>query len=128
MRSIWPRKVASALMRAPLMAAAPSGVGAVALKKENRRLAHLFMICSNIKLTGRLESIELAICRIHERNQEDSSTHVPHHPRQRDRFRRLAQSRAHARATSGRAGGRDMGRARPNEGPDPTRPLGSAKP
>jgi hypothetical protein len=68
MRSIWLRKVASALMRA-LMLAAPSGVIAGGSQKENQRLAHLFMICSNIKLTAPLESIELARLRIHERNQ-----------------------------------------------------------
>src|SRR6478736_3208520 len=38
---------------------------------ENQRLAHLFMICSNIKLTAPEESIELARFWIHERNQRD---------------------------------------------------------
>jgi len=46
-------------MRAPLMLAAPSEVIAELLKNKNLRLAHLFMICSNIKLTAREESIEL---------------------------------------------------------------------
>ena len=36
---------------------------------ENQKLAHLFMVCSNIKLTGPQESIELGGHKIHERNQ-----------------------------------------------------------
>jgi hypothetical protein len=47
-------------MRAPLMLAAPSEVIAEVLKNKNLRLAHLFMICSNIKLTVAVELIELA--------------------------------------------------------------------
>jgi hypothetical protein len=39
------------------------GMMAVALKKRNQRLAHLFMICSNIKLTAAEESIGLRILR-----------------------------------------------------------------
>src|SRR6185295_19761630 len=35
------------------------------------RLAHLFMICSNIKLTGPAESIGIDTPSIHERNQRD---------------------------------------------------------
>ena len=39
----------------------------------NPRLAHLFMICSNIKLTGPAESIEIDTLAIHEWNQGDST-------------------------------------------------------
>src|ERR1700761_9197997 len=42
----------------------------------NPRLAHLFMICSNIKLTAATESIELAKRRIQQRNQRDSNMDV----------------------------------------------------
>jgi hypothetical protein len=42
MRSIWPRKVASALMRAPLMLAAPSEVIAGAPERETNG----WLICS----------------------------------------------------------------------------------
>src|SRR5262249_45338205 len=52
------------------------GVVAVALKNKNQRLAHLFMICSNIKLTGPGESIELRLNRIHTWNQRDSGMDV----------------------------------------------------
>src|SRR3954465_5966918 len=45
-------------------------------QKENQRLAHLFMICSNIKLTTPRESIELAGLGIHELNQRDSNMDV----------------------------------------------------
>src|SRR3954469_3791284 len=45
-------------------------------QKENQRLAHLFMICSNIKLTMPRESIELADLGIHELNQRDSNMDV----------------------------------------------------
>jgi hypothetical protein len=37
----------------------------------NPRPAHLFMICSNIKLTGPAESIAIDALRIHEWNQRD---------------------------------------------------------
>jgi len=39
----------------------------------NPRLAHLFMICSNIKLTGPAESIEIGTLAIHQWNQRDST-------------------------------------------------------
>jgi hypothetical protein len=39
---------------------------------ENQKLAHLFMICSNIKLIGAEESIGISAQVIHERNQWDS--------------------------------------------------------
>ena len=39
----------------------------------NPRLAHLFMICSNIKLTGPAESIGIDTLAIHEWNQRDST-------------------------------------------------------
>ena len=42
----------------------------------NPRLAHLFMICSNIKLTGPAESIGIGIELIHERNQRDARMDV----------------------------------------------------
>jgi hypothetical protein len=42
----------------------------------NPRPAHLFMICSNIKLTGPAESIEIESQRIHEWNQRDSTMAV----------------------------------------------------
>jgi hypothetical protein len=47
-------------------------VDAALARKENQKLAHLFMICSNIKLTGPQESIELGIHKIHEQNQMDA--------------------------------------------------------
>jgi hypothetical protein len=37
----------------------------------NPRLAHLFMVCSNIKLTGPEESIGIDTQAIHEWNQRD---------------------------------------------------------
>jgi len=42
----------------------------------NPRSAHLFMICSNIKLTGPAESIEIDALAIHEWNQRDSTMDV----------------------------------------------------
>src|SRR6201996_5035540 len=42
----------------------------------NPKLAHLFMICSNIKLTGPTESIELAPQAIRQWNQRDSAMDV----------------------------------------------------
>jgi hypothetical protein len=42
----------------------------------NPRLAHLFMICSNIKLTGPAESIAIDTLSIHEWNQRDSMTNT----------------------------------------------------
>ena len=59
MRSILPRKLASALRRALVMASLPSREVWLSpvLFEENQELAHLFMICSNIKLTPPTESI-----------------------------------------------------------------------
>jgi hypothetical protein len=59
-----PRKDASVLMRALIMRRFlkcwwPS------LVFENQKLAHLFMICSNIKLTGPEESIGIGVRAIH---------------------------------------------------------------
>src|SRR3954464_2970840 len=53
-----------------------SGVIAGGSQKENQRLAHLFMICSNIKLTRSGESIELVLLRIRKLNQRDSTMDV----------------------------------------------------
>src|SRR6476659_5537843 len=50
--------------------------GPLPVRQENQKLAHLFMICSNIKLTGPRESIELALEGIHEQNQLDSRMDV----------------------------------------------------
>src|SRR4051794_21976636 len=50
--------------------------GASCFSEENQKLAHLFMICSNIKLTGPAESIELAQRAIQQRNQRDSTMDV----------------------------------------------------
>jgi hypothetical protein len=47
-----------ALAHAPL----PQGMWAVTGSKVNPRLAHLFMICSNIKLRWPEESIGIEIC------------------------------------------------------------------
>jgi hypothetical protein len=44
---------------------------AVSVREENQKLAHLFMICSNIKLTATKESIELAMPAIWQENQRD---------------------------------------------------------
>ena len=55
MRSMRPRKLASVLMRALVMRR--SSKFGPSLVLENQELAHLFMICSNIKLTGPGESI-----------------------------------------------------------------------
>ena len=58
MRSMRPRKVASVLVRAPVMRAAPLAGGPSQVVMEvNPRPAHLFMICSNIKLIEPGESI-----------------------------------------------------------------------
>src|ERR1700760_1797169 len=53
-----------------------SEVIADALKNKNLRLAHLFMICSNIKLTAAGESIELVLLQIRKLNQGDSRMDV----------------------------------------------------
>src|SRR3954462_13378923 len=50
--------------------------GASCFSEENQKLAHLFMICSNIKLTGPAESNELAQRAIHQRNQRDLAMDV----------------------------------------------------
>src|ERR1700750_1301758 len=42
-----------------------------ASSRVNPRLAHLFMGCSNIKLTAAAESIGIDVAAIHERNQRD---------------------------------------------------------
>jgi hypothetical protein len=42
----------------------------------NPRPAHLFMICSNIKLTGPAESIAIDAVAIHEWNQRDPTMNV----------------------------------------------------
>ncbi|KRQ99392.1 hypothetical protein CQ10_25820 [Bradyrhizobium valentinum] len=47
-----------------------------ASSRMNARLAHLFMICSNIKLTGPVESIGIGVQSIHEWNQRDSMAEV----------------------------------------------------
>jgi len=70
MRSMRPRKLASVLMRAPVIAPL-SWKSWLLWFEENQKLAHLFMICSNIKLTGPKESMGLAIPEISERNQRD---------------------------------------------------------
>jgi hypothetical protein len=74
MRSILPRKLASALMRALVMASLPSREvwPPPALVQDNRELAYMFMICSNIMLTTPAESIAIATGSIHKRNQGDS--------------------------------------------------------
>jgi hypothetical protein len=55
------RNVVTTLVRAPLIRTVPSKIWTACRFKENQKLAHLFMICSNIKLTGIEESIELAV-------------------------------------------------------------------
>ena len=52
-----PRKLASVLVRAVLMRRSFRNFGLYRFFRVNPRLAHLFMICSNIKLTGPAESI-----------------------------------------------------------------------
>jgi hypothetical protein len=47
-----------------------------ASSRVNLRMAHLFMICSNIKLTGPAESIGIDAMTIHEWNQRDSTMNV----------------------------------------------------
>jgi hypothetical protein len=54
-----PRKVASVLMRAPVMRRSFEKMSAIA--EGNARLARLFMICSNIKLIGVSESTGIGI-------------------------------------------------------------------
>jgi hypothetical protein len=55
-----PRNFASVLMRAVLMRRSLGNFEPPPVFGENHRLAHLFMICSNIKLTAPTESIDLA--------------------------------------------------------------------
>src|SRR5258708_19977536 len=64
-----PRKVASVLMRRSLR-----GCWAVTGSKVNPRPAHLFMICSNIKLRWPEESIGIEICVFREQSQWDEGT------------------------------------------------------
>ena len=71
-----PRKVASVLVRAVLMPRSLGNFGLYRFFLVNPRLAHLFMICSNIKLTGPAESIRIDAMAIHEWNQRDSTTAV----------------------------------------------------
>src|SRR5258705_3030220 len=76
MRSMLPRKRASVFVRAVLM---PRSFWKFRLQRffrMNPRLAHLFMICSNIKLTGPAESIGIDARAIHERNERDSTMDV----------------------------------------------------
>jgi hypothetical protein len=60
MRAMLPRKPASVLVRAPVMRRSFARCLAIAVLL-NPRLAYLFMICSNIKLTGPEESIGIGI-------------------------------------------------------------------
>jgi hypothetical protein len=60
MRSMLPRNVASVLVRAPLMRRSWGKCVRFGSGKRNQKLAHLFMICSNIKLRWRGESIGIA--------------------------------------------------------------------
>src|SRR4051794_33607552 len=71
-----PRKFASVLVRAVLMRRSLRKFAVTASSRVNPRLAHLFMICSNIKLTGPAESIEIITRAIHEWNQRDSTMDV----------------------------------------------------
>jgi hypothetical protein len=59
MRSMLPRKVASVFVRAPIICAPlpQEGAGPSQVATVNPQPAHLFMICSNIKLTSPTESI-----------------------------------------------------------------------
>jgi len=58
MRSMLPRKLASVFVRAPVMRRSLKGWDHLLVQLgENQKLAHLFMICSNIKLTWAGESI-----------------------------------------------------------------------
>ena len=59
MRSMLPRKVASAFVRAPVMMRRSLRVGPSQALWVNPRPAHLFMICSNIKLRWPEESIRI---------------------------------------------------------------------
>src|SRR3981081_1423171 len=76
MRSILPRKTASVFVRAPLMRRSSGSFGRPTGSGENQKLAHLFMICSNIKLTWPMESIGIGTPAIHERNQRDSGMDI----------------------------------------------------
>jgi hypothetical protein len=60
MRSMLPRKAASVRMRAPVMRRSWK-MWLSAPGERNRKLAHLFMICSNIKLRWPRESIEFRV-------------------------------------------------------------------
>src|SRR5688572_11860416 len=76
MRSMRPRKRASVFRRAPVMRRSLKEIVAIAGFEMNPLLAHLFMICSNIKLTGPKESIGNTTQAIHEWNQRDSMMDV----------------------------------------------------
>jgi hypothetical protein len=65
MRSMLPRKVASVLVRAPVMRRSFGRYLPLQLWERNQKLAHLFMICSNIKLRWPEESIEIGAQAIH---------------------------------------------------------------
>src|SRR5882757_8933153 len=74
MRAMLPRRDASVLVRAPFIAPLlpNQNLKPSLVRTENQALAHMFMICSNIKLTGAVESIGLVGSPIHEWNQWDS--------------------------------------------------------
>ena len=55
------RNVVTTLVRALLIRTVPQKIWTASQFKENQKLAHLFMICSSLKLTGTEESIELAV-------------------------------------------------------------------
>jgi len=66
MRSMLSRRCASVLVRAVLMPRSLWKFGPSGCFGMNPRLAHLFMICSNIKLTGGRESIGIDVQAIHQ--------------------------------------------------------------
>jgi hypothetical protein len=71
MRSILPRNVASAFVRAPVMRHSPGVPGRHKFFPVNPNLAHLFMICSNIRLTAPSESIVSGLLVFREQSQRD---------------------------------------------------------
>ena len=71
MRSMLPRKFASVFVRAPVMRRSFGVLGRHRFSEVNPRLAHLFMICSNIKLTWPEESIVSGVYVFHEQSQWD---------------------------------------------------------
>src|SRR5438552_12547935 len=104
-----PRKLASVLMRALIMRTAPK-ISAWLVFSNNPRLAHLFMICSNIKLTGPAESTGIGTSR--DSPAKSGGFNAFHHPRQQHRFQWLAKGRAGAGAKRREAVRCDMGGAR----------------